>query len=191
MMQGHHKGHRGMDGMMLQKLNLSEDQKAQFKSQHEAFRKQMEELKKNDNITVKEWRSKMENLRKDNKEKLQGILTSDQKAQMEKMKQEGKAKQEEMMKKRVEMMKTRLGLTDEQSAKLQKNHKDLEQQMRSIHENKSLTDDQRKEQMKNLMQKNKESLKSILTEEQLKKLKEGHRKPDGEKRKPEGPNKTI
>lgn len=193
MMEGRHKGgHHGMDGMMLQKLNLTEDQKAQFKSQHESFRKQMEELKKNDNITVKEWRTRMESLRSDNKAKIDGILTSDQKAQMEKMKQEGKARQEDMMKKHGEMLKTQLGLTDEQSVKLQKNRSELQEQMKAIHDNTSLTDDQRKDQMKDLMKKNKETMKSVLTEEQFKKLKElKEKRPDGEKRKPEGPNKTI
>ena len=42
--------HPGMD---MQKLNLTEEQKAKFKSQRESFHKQMEVLQKNDNITVR------------------------------------------------------------------------------------------------------------------------------------------
>ena len=34
-----------------------------------------EELKKNDNITVKEWRSRMETLKKEHKTKMQGLDT--------------------------------------------------------------------------------------------------------------------
>jgi len=178
-------------GMEFQKLNLTEDQKAQFKSKNESFRNQMEELKKNDNITVKEWRTKAENLRKEHKNSLQGILTADQKAQVEKMKADAKLKHTEMAQKKGEKMKTRLGLSDEQSAKMEFNRKEMGEKMKTIRENSALTDVQKREQMKELMKKQRESMKSILTEEQLNKLKEGHHKgPGGEGRKP-GMNKTI
>ena len=54
-MERHHRGDE------LRKLNLSEEQKAKFKALHEENRKQMEELRKNDNITVKEWRDQERN----------------------------------------------------------------------------------------------------------------------------------
>ncbi|MEI2740181.1 MAG: hypothetical protein V9F01_15515 [Chitinophagaceae bacterium] len=178
-----HHGHHRMD---MQKLNLTDDQKAKFKSQRESFHKQMEDLKKNENITVKEFKSKMESIRKDHKSKVDGILTSDQKAQIEKMKAEGMAKQKEMAKQRAEKMKTQLGLSDEQSAKMESNRKEMGEKMKAIRENKSLSDEQRKEQMKELHKKQKENMKSILTKEQLEKLKETkHKRPDGERRKPE------
>lgn len=178
------KHHQGM--MEMQKLNLTEDQKTKFKSQQQSFHQQMEELKKNDNITVKEWKSKAENLRKENKANMDGILTNDQKVQLEKMKTEGKAKHDEMDKQRMEKMKTRLGLTGEQSAKMGANRKEMGEKMKAIRENKSLSDEQRKEQMKEMMKKQKENMKSILTEDQLKKLKETqHQKPKGERKKPE------
>jgi Spy/CpxP family protein refolding chaperone len=173
-------------GMEFQKLNLTEDQKAKFKTQNESFRQQMEELKKNDNITVKDWKAKAENIRKEHKNNTQNILTSEQKAQMEKMKAEGKVKHEAMGKERGDKMKTALGLTDEQSAKLQSNRKEMGEKMKSLRESKSLSDEQKKEQMKELMKKQRDSMKSILTEEQLKKLKETkHKRPEGERRKPE------
>jgi Spy/CpxP family protein refolding chaperone len=173
-------------GMEFQKLNLTEDQKAKFKTQNESFRKQMEELKKNDNITVKDWKANAEKLRKEHKANIDGILTSDQKAQIQKMKTEGKEKHEAMAKKMGDRMKTTLGLSDEQSAKLQKNRAETGEKMKSIRESKSLSDEQKKEQMKEMMKKQKETMKSILTEEQLKKLKETkHTRPEGERRKPE------
>jgi Spy/CpxP family protein refolding chaperone len=177
------KHHRGME---FQKLNLTEDQKAKFKTQNESFRKQMEELKKNDNITVKDWKAKAENIHKEHKNNTQNILTSEQKAQVEKMKAEGKVKHEEMAKKMGDRMKTTLGLTDEQSAKLQKSRAENGEKMKTIRESKSLSDEQKKEQMKEMMKKQKETMKSILTEEQMKKLKETkHKRPEGERRKPE------
>lgn len=182
-------------GMAMQKLNLTEDQKAKFKSQNESFRKQMEELKKNENITVKEWKAKAETIRKEHKASVAGILTSEQKAQLEKMKAEGKEKRESMTKRtgergdrsgRGDQMKTRLGLSDEQSAKMDANRKEMGEKMKAIRENNSLSDDQKKEQMKELHKKQKENMKSILTEEQLKKLQESkHKRSDGEKKKQE------
>ncbi len=178
------RGHR----MDMSKLNLTEDQKAKFKSQKESFQKEMEALKKNDNITVKEWKTKMETLRKENKAKMESILTADQKAQIEKMKIEGKEKREAMGKERAEKMKTHLGLTDAQATQLEKNRIGVQQKMKAIKEDKKMTDEQKREQVKELMKSQKESMKSILTEEQLKKLKDSkHRRPgghDGERKKP-------
>jgi len=179
---GRHHGQH----MDMQKLNLTEDQKAKFKSQRESFHKQMEELKKNDNITVKEYRSRMENIRKEHKTSTENILTTEQKSQLQKMKAEGRAKQEEMAKQRADRMKIQLGLTDEQSTKLEKSRKEMGEKMKAIRENKSLSDEQKKEQAKELMKKQKENMKSVLTEEQLKKLKESqHKRPEGERKKPE------
>jgi Spy/CpxP family protein refolding chaperone len=182
---------RHHQGMEMKQLNLTEDQRAKFKTQHENFRQQMEELKKNENITVKEWKSRMETLRNNHKASIGNILTSDQKAQVEKMKAEGKAKHDGMSKERGdkmreggktrhdgmskernEKMKTHLGLTDEQSSKMEVNRKEMGEKMKAIRENTSMNAEQKQEQMKELHKKQKDNLKSILTDEQLKKLKE-------------------
>ena len=77
-------------------LNLSDEQKAKLKTLNEEHKKQMEELKKQDNITVKESRERMEGLRKDHQAKFQSILTPEQKATIEKSKEERKMKMKEM-----------------------------------------------------------------------------------------------
>ncbi|HUR66148.1 MAG TPA: hypothetical protein VMZ03_07325 [Chitinophagaceae bacterium] len=176
MYERHRKGHHGMD---MKQLNLTDAQKEQFKKEKESFKQQMVELKKNDNITVKEWKSRRESIQKAHKTKIEGILTTDQKAQLEKNKREGQARRdgmmkdrEGMMKNRGEEMKTRLGLTDEQSAKLQQNRKEVGEKMRAIRENKSLSEEKKREEIKEIMKGQKESLKSILTEEQMQKMKE-------------------
>jgi hypothetical protein len=166
------KGHDRHPGADFKSLNLTEDQKEKFKSQNESFRKQVEELKKNDGITVKEWKSKMQNLRAEHKANMQGLLTADQKAKLDNMKAEGKAKHEAMSKERTDKMKTQLGLSDAQSLKLENSRKKLSEQMKAIHDNKSLDEGAKREQMIELRKKQKENMKSILTEEQLKKLKE-------------------
>ena len=128
----------------------------------------------------------METIRKENKAKVDGILTTDQKAQLQKQRAEAREKQKEMGKEREEKMKSQLGLTDDQSAKLQANRKEMGDKMKAIRENKSLSDEQKKEQFKELMKSQKDKMKSILTEEQLNKMKEmHHRKPGGDRKKEE------
>jgi len=171
----HRKDREGMrrhHDMMMKDLNLTDAQKEKFKEERESFRKQMDELKKKDDITVKEWRSRMENLHKEHKSRIDGILTSEQKDRMEKLKEEGKARREDMMKRRGDEMKTRLGLSEEQSAKMKKNHEEMMVKMKAIRDDKSLSDEKKREAVKELMKNNKESLKSILTKEQLEKMKE-------------------
>lgn len=180
-MKGRHDRHE-----MMKQLNLTEEQKAKFKAQKDEFRKQMDELKKNDNITVKEWKAKMETLRKDQRSKMEGLLTPEQKTKMEQLKKDGQAKREEMRKQHFEKMKTDLGLSQEQAAKMEKQRAEMDKQLKTIRENKNLSDEQRREQTKELMKQRKDNMKSILTEEQMKKLKESHpRHPGGmhEKRK--------
>jgi Spy/CpxP family protein refolding chaperone len=175
MMHQRHKVPNHMPGRAFQNLNLTEDQKAKFKSQHENFRKQMEELKKNEDITVKEWKSRMKALQQENKEKLQGILTSDQKALIEKRKAEHKALQEVDAKARLEKMKIHLGLSDEQASKIDKNRKEMAEKMKALREDEKMDMEKKKEKMKELMKDQKEKMKSILTEEQMKKMQE-HKK---------------
>ena len=150
----------------MQQLNLAPQQKIQIKQLRENFHTQMEELMKNDGITVKESRERMESLRKENKEKTQRIPTAEQKAKLQQMKVEGKAQHMEMARGRAENMKTRLGLSDEQSSKMEKNHAEMPKKIKALRENKSLIDENKKEQMKEMMKGQREQMKSILTEEQ-------------------------
>ena len=169
MMKKHHRGEE------FKTLNLTEDQKARLKSLQEENRQQMAEIKKNDNITVKESKSKMEAQRKEHRAKVQSLLTDEQKAQLEKSRQERNAKSQERSHTspdsyRVEKMKTDLGLSDEQYGKLNSNREAVEGKMKALRDEKSLNDENKKEQVKELRNKQKEDMKSILTEEQLKKM---------------------
>lgn len=170
-------------------LNLSEDQKAKMKQVNEEFRKSMMELKQNENITVKDQKNQMMALRKRHKEQVQGILTADQKAKIETMKAERKVSIEKNENARMDRLKSRLNLTDDQVAKLNTRNKELSARMKSIRENNALSDEQEREQMKTLMYERKESMKSILTKEQLEQLKA--EKKDGHKKKKKGARKQM
>jgi Asp-tRNA(Asn)/Glu-tRNA(Gln) amidotransferase B subunit len=69
-------------------------------------------------------------------------------------------------------MKADLGLSEEQSAKLKDNREAMAEKIKVIRQDKSISDESKKEQVKELMKKQKEEMKSILTEDQLKKLEE-------------------
>ncbi|MET0394785.1 MAG: hypothetical protein ABW019_16690 [Chitinophagaceae bacterium] len=165
----HHSG-RKHHAAAYQQLNLTDAQKTQMKTITEDFRKQVQELKKNENITVKDQKDRMQALRNDHKTKVQNLLTSDQKAQLAKMKQDRGTARKGDAKARMEKMKTELGLTDSQVAQLEKSRTEMMTKLKAVRENKSLTDDQKKAQAKDLMKQQKESLKNVLTEEQLKKI---------------------
>jgi Spy/CpxP family protein refolding chaperone len=167
-----HEGGKRHHGMDMADLNLSNEQKAKFKALNEDSHKQMAELRKQDNITVKESKEKMEALRKDHQAKVQALLTPEQRTQFEKKKQERRSKMQGMDKGRGEKMKKELNLTDDQSTRLDESRKKMSAQWKALHEDKSLTEEQVKEKSKELKKQQMESMKSILTEEQMKKMKE-------------------
>ncbi len=212
------KRHHGGGMEEFKALNLTEDQKTKLKTQHEALRTQMVELKKNDGITVKEWKEKAKSIHETHKAQVQSVLTIEQKAKLETLKKEAKARhgmdntrpegmdkregtdkhpgmdRREGMDKREGMadhMKAELNLTADQSAKMQANRKAMGVEMKKIHENSALTDQQKKDQMMDLRKKQKETLKTILTAEQLQKLEQNSKGQRGDKKKPELNNKSI
>jgi Spy/CpxP family protein refolding chaperone len=167
----HHQG-------MMQQLNLTDEQKAEMKTINEDFKKQFTDLQKNEDITVKEWKSRMKSIREDHKNKVQQVLTAEQKASMEKIRQDRKGKMHKRGGKHgMDKLKKELNLTAEQESALKQQRTDMMQKIKAIKEDKSLSDEQKKAEMKKFREQQHQSLKSILTEEQINKLqqKKSHR----------------
>ena len=120
------KHHRNQDGKMFEKLNFTQDQKSQMKSINDDFRKHMQELRKNEDITVKEWKARNETLRKNHREQVQNLLTNDQKAQLAKIKQERKTKHEAYSKARMEKMTGGIWVRPKTEGKIEDFPRDLE-----------------------------------------------------------------
>jgi Spy/CpxP family protein refolding chaperone len=173
-MEGRHGRHHQKE-MFAKQLNLTEDQKKQLKDIRADAKKQMADLKKNDNITVKEFNSRKDAIGKQQHEKMLALLTPDQKAQMEKMKQDRIAKGKERSQRGIEKMKTQLNLTDDQVGKLKASHEAFAAKAKDIRNNSTLTQDQKKEQFKDLAKQQREETKSILTKEQIQKMQELHK----------------
>ena len=73
---------------MLKDLNLSDEQKAQLKTQHQEMKSKREALKAQDNITVKEMREKQAALQAEQKAKMESLLTAEQKSKMAEIKKQ-------------------------------------------------------------------------------------------------------
>lgn len=172
--EGKGQHHQGMKekGKMMQELNLTEAQKTQMKSINMDFRNKMQELKKQDNITVKELNERKATLMQERKSKTMAILSNEQKEKMETLKKDRQEKGKMMETKHLDRMQSKLNLTNDQSAKIKAKNDELRQKMTSIRENSSLTQDQKKDQMQQLRQERKSYMESILTADQKKKMEE-------------------
>ena len=166
------KVNKHFKGQDIEKLNLTDDQKAQMKSLNESFRQQMQELSKNTNVSADELKSKHDALIKDHRERMNAILTAKQRTQMQAMKQEyGHGKDRGARSRRFEEMTKNLNLTPEQSAKMETLSKKLKTDIQSIRQNTALGQGEKKDQMRALMKKHKEDMESLLTDEQKEQLK--------------------
>jgi len=164
--------HRHHHSDIMMKLDLTAAQKEQAKVLNTDYKNQLKDLEKNEAITLKDYRAKKASLEQERKSKFQDILTPEQKNTIAKAKKESSEKTEMMAQKRLEKMKTDLNLTDEQVAKIKEQRESSTAQAKAIRENSSLTEEQKKEQFRNLMKSRQESINSILTAEQLKKKEE-------------------
>ena len=164
-----HFKHHGRD-MLAKKLNFSEQQKEQLKNINSDYHKKIMDLKKHDEITVKEFKSQMSALHKDHRAQIQALLTTEQKDQLAKMKQGRMEKAKSHAVARAKKMKTKLGLTDTQASQLKDIRTATMAKIKSIHADNALSQEQRREQIKSLVMQQKDQLKTILTADQLEQL---------------------
>ena len=160
------------DKKQFANLNLTDDQKAKMKSINKDTREQMEAIQKDDQLSKEAAQDKMAAIRKDREEKIQAVLTDDQKAQLQKAKDNAAAKGADAGKKHDARLQQQLNLSDDQRAKLAESRKANMEKIQAIRNDASLTDDQKKEQIKDLMKAQKANMKSVLTDEQREKMKE-------------------
>ena len=168
--QKHHQQHQ--KGMMAKQLNFSEAQKTQAKAINEDSGKKMQELNKNESITVKEMHDRRAAIQKERKTKMDGLLTAEQKAKQTQLRADHKAKKEAGYAKRLDKMKTNLNLTNEQVTKLKAQRAATHTKAEKIKNNELLSREQKKEQMMALKSEAKNQHNKIFTPDQLKKREE-------------------
>ena len=130
----------------------------------------MKELNKNESITVKEQRDRKDALRKEQKAKMQALLTPEQ-----------KTKKEEKFAKGLEKMKSKINLSDAQVMQLKSQRERIKANAKEIKDNESLSRTQRKEQLMALKAEAKTQKSNIFTADQIKQLDEMKKNKMGKK----------
>lgn len=173
-------------------MGMTEAQKAQFKTMNESFRKDAKAIHDNASLSKEQKKTQLEALRKQQHEKMQSILTTEQKEKLAAAAKNHKGKKGDFARKgdkgekgKREMkkgghgdpaaMKAKLGLTDAQVAKMKANQSEFKAKADAIKADAKLSNEQKKEQFKALAEQRKKSMKSILTAEQLDKMKAGRK----------------
>ena len=172
-MKSHKKGnamHQGQKKDMMKDLNLSDAQKAQMKTDREANKAKMEALKQQDNLTVKEMRERKAALMQEQKAQMDRLLTAEQKATVAARKTSMEGKRKQMDAKRGADMKDKLGLSNDQGAKLKALNQANQAKIKAIQANASLTQEQKKTQTKAIKEAAKAERQNILTAEQIQKM---------------------
>lgn len=170
-----HKGPRGdRKGNMFKDLDLSQAQKDQITQINADHKAAMQALKEKENtITVAAHKEQMKALNKARQEKVQNILTAEQKEKLAKKRAEraGKGPNAHFNKKgRDGMAKTNLNLSDEQSAKVKTIRSKTQEKVKAIRENSALSQDEKKQQTIAAYKQQNDEMKSVLTPEQVKKM---------------------
>jgi len=165
----HHGRHHGEE-RFTKALNLSAAQQQQMKDLQSSFKEKMADLKKHDEITVKEYNANLKALQEERKTQWQAVLTPAQKETLAKMKEQRQEKAKQRALARAEKLKDKLHLTDAQSSQLKDMRTGTMTRIKSIREDNALSHEQKKEQIKGLVMQQKEQLKTILSAEQLQQL---------------------
>jgi len=182
-----HKREQKMGGkkqhhaQLAKQLNLSDEQKKQAQANKVALKQKMKELNKNESITVKEQRDRKDALRKEQKAKMQALLTPEQKTKMAELKATKMAKKEEKFAKALEKIKSKINLSDAQVMQLKSQRERIKANAKEIKDNESLSRTQRKEQLMALKAEAKIQKSNIFTADQIKQLDEMKKNKMGKK----------
>ncbi len=155
---------------MASKLQLTDAQKQQMKTVNDDYHKQLTALQANDKLSLGDYKTQLAALRKSRKDQVSNILTDDQKKMVADRKQNMQINMQARSAGNLERMKLKLGLSDDQVAKIKTQREQLHSQVKELRENTSLLPEQKRDQMKTLFAQQKDELKSVLTPEQLSKL---------------------
>lgn len=142
------------------------EQRQQVAVINKDYRQKSADLFKQDNLTLKQYKAGLIALQKEKKDKLQGLLTQQQKDDMANRHKRMSENAQVMEVARLERLKLHLNLSDDQVAKIKAGQEGLRSQVKAIHENDNLLPQQKMEQMKALMAKRNDTYKAVLTPDQ-------------------------
>lgn len=167
--------------------HFTPEQRKQLLAINKDYRQKREDLYKQDNITLKQYKAGLIALDKDKKAKTQALLTPEQKTEMATHRNRMEENRQVMAAARLERLRLDLRLTDDQVAQIKTGQQNLRNQAQAIHENDNLLPQEKREQMKALMVTRNDNMKTILTPDQYTKFQQKSHHRGGGFRGPGGP----
>jgi ribosomal protein L15 len=163
-----HDGHGGFGHEGF--AHFTPEQRKQLMAINKDYRQKREDLYKQDNITLKQYKAGLIALDKDKKAKTQALITPQQKTEMAMRRNRMEENRQVMAAARLERLRLDLQLTDDQVAQIKTGQQNLRNQAQAIHENDNLLPQEKREQMKTLMTTRNDNMKMILTPDQYTKF---------------------
>jgi hypothetical protein len=161
-------------------IRYTPEQRKQVMAINKDYHQKSEDLFKQDNLTLKQYKAGLVALQKDKKDKLQALLTPQQKDEMAARRKRMTENAQVMEVARLERLKLRLNLSDDQVTKIKTGQEALHSEVKAIHENDNLLPQQKMEQMKVLMARRNDTFKAVLTPDQYTQFeKMSHHRPGG------------
>ena len=181
--RGHHRQE------MVSKLNITADQQARLKTIHESQKQEFKALKEQ-GLKGEELQARRKEMHKKYAEQMQAVYTPAQKEEMKKMRAERKAQAKDGKKnfrkdgrgmkhgrkhgKKGDFSKS-MDLSEAQKLDMQKIRQESKSAFEALKNDQSISEDEKKAKMKALRKAQHEKMKSVLTAEQIEKMK-GHKK---------------
>ncbi|WP_132056112.1 hypothetical protein [Pseudocnuella soli] len=161
---------RGRQKQGTEQLNLTADQQARLKTIREAHRKQWQELQKQDNITVKEWKARRQELTQKQRTEMAAVLTAEQQQKLAKMQGERRNGMQGKGFGQKRQPMANLNLTNEQQSKMKAVNESFREKRQALRTNSVIAENQKQEQLKELAQQHRQEVKAILTKEQQQRM---------------------
>jgi hypothetical protein len=160
-------------------IHYTPEQCKQVMAINKDYKQKSEDLFKQDNITLKQYKAGLIALQKDKKVKLQALLTPQQNNELaaRRKKRAEDAQVREVA--HLERLKLHLNLSDDQVAKIKASQENLRSQVKSIHENDNLLPQEKRGQMKALLAKRNDTYKAVLTPDQYTQFEKMHHRGGG------------
>lgn len=157
------------------RINLTAEQKAQFKTIHQSIREQLMALRNDQTLSPEQRQAKARSIREGAHQQILGILTPQQQELMKNNRRERRERGFGREDGRGGADRAALGLTADQKSQLKSIHQSTREQVNGIRNDSTLTSEQKAEKIRSLHQGVRQQVSGILTPEQREKMKEGRR----------------
>jgi putative sterol carrier protein len=158
--------------ILAKQLQFTEDQKQSLKNIQSGYKIKLAALNKQPDITVAAYREKLKTIHREKSAQINAMLSPEQKATLQQLKEKRKAIAKINAKVRVEKLQVQLGLSSSQAAQLKEIRNNTFAQLKALRSDSSLGAEEKRTAFKSLMANQKQQSSAVLTPEQLQTWKE-------------------